>query len=171
MATIPGIENKEDLQHNGDGSIIYELIAGENTELSADKTTLTASANGYPAISEKKDDEKILVEIAIVPLLNISSDKMFATITLQPGVTGENDLKSTDVKNILAEEGVVYGIDDKIIEGNVERLQSEGGVLREIIVARGILPLHGKNARFRFKLEVGLVAGTLLRNGQIDFCQ
>ena len=43
------------------------------------------------------------------------------------------------------------------------------GALLNITIARGLLPINGKDAYFRFEIETGPIPGKILKDGTIDF--
>ena len=148
----------------------YALLPAANTILSKkdDELSLVASVNGYPQVNEKKKGKVGHITVSVVPMVSFSSDKMFAMITLYPEC-GETGISEEEIVKVLKDEGVIVGIDHTAILQAVKKRDEENCVVTDVIVARGTLPLHGKDAYFRFEMDIGPVAGTELGNGRIDF--
>ncbi|MEK7813541.1 MAG: FapA family protein, partial [Candidatus Desantisbacteria bacterium] len=100
-------------------------------------------------------------------VVKVSDDKMKATVNIA-STMGEADKPTIDeIKNDLAAAGVVYGIDETIIQ---EMLQNK--LFNEpIIVAHGRLAADGKNAtiEYFFNTENKRTPFALSEDGSVDF--
>lgn len=97
--------------------------------------------------------------------VKISSDKMRAEMVISPPESGRM-LNEQEIINILAEQGVVSGIDRSVIEE-----MAKYPVYNEMItVAEGTQPVNGQNGRvqFYFKLEKDKKPA-ILEDGTVDF--
>jgi uncharacterized protein (DUF342 family) len=146
-----------------------ELVAGKHTLLSDDKNSLLAEINGYPLLSKKTSKGTDLIMISLVPLVSISEDKMQATVSLYPPVSNCLELTSKHLFDILTSDGVHFGMTQEHLNELLTRCKEERSLLINKTVARGLLPLTGKDSFLRFDIEVGPLPGKLLGNGKIDF--
>jgi hypothetical protein len=146
-----------------------ELIPGENTSLSDDGNTITSLVAGYPILERKQNGPVLSIQVKLVPLVHIQADKMGASLTLYPALSGKQQLQQEELEAILKEEGISYGIDKAMLNESVGKLATLKGPWTNIPIARGILPMDGKDAYLRFELEIGPIPGTILRDGTIDF--
>ena len=147
------------------------LQAGSNVEFSADGNALLACVAGYPKIDKlkTKDGEEPSPVISIDPLVEISPDKMQATLNIYPPIPGSTPLIDQDLSQLLEKAGVIYGIDPDARQ----QAQTFIGELRNefcrIPVAVGNPPGPSTDAEIRFELEIGPLAGRELADGSIDF--
>lgn len=145
------------------------LVEGENSYLSDDKTEIFSRVDGYPLLtkSTKKGVEQLL--LSITPFCNISADKMVADISLFPPVKGGMELGRELIKEILAEHDIRFGFSEDHIQTLLSRCKEGRSKLLREPVARGLLPMNGKDSFLRFAIEVGPFPGKILGNGKIDF--
>jgi len=96
--------------------------------------------------------EKVETEEYMEPLIfvNVSEDEMLASITIIPGLKKELPAKE-EVIEILKENGVVMGIDEKVIEEALE----EKKIFSSIIVAKGKKPEPSMDAKLDVKFQSG----------------
>lgn len=146
-----------------------ELVTGKHTLLSKDKNSLLAEIDGYPLLSKKTGKDLDIITIDIVPLITLSDDKMQASICLYPPVSTCSELSSDLLFEILAENKIRFGPSLKDLDALLTRCKEEQTVLTNETVARGFLPLDGRDSFLRFAIEVGPLPGKLLGNGKIDF--
>ena len=147
------------------------LQAGSFTEFSQDGNSLLACVAGYPRIDtpKQKDDEEPLTIISIEPLVEISPDKMQASLCIQPPVPGSTPLINENLSQLLEEAGVIYGMHpdaQQQAQTFISGLRNEFG---KMIIADGKPPGISTNAEIRFELEIGPLAGRFLEDGTIDF--
>lgn len=146
-----------------------ELIPGENTAVSEDGNTIKSLITGYPFLERRKSGQVLSVKINMIPLVHIQADKMRASMTLYPALSGKELLKPEELEAILIEEGIGYGLDRTLLNESLKNLAGLKSPLQGIPFARGILPIDGKDAYLRFQLEIGPIPGTILRDGTIDY--
>lgn len=145
------------------------LVAGKNCCLSDDKETVTAEVSGYPLLSLDTNKKEIIVSIEITPIIDIADDKMLATLTLYPSLSGTPTLGLNDILALCKEQEINCGIDKSIIQetsGEVEQLRQ---AQYEIPIARGLLAVDGGDAFLRFEVEIGPLPGKILQDGSIDW--
>ncbi|MCP4339126.1 MAG: DUF342 domain-containing protein [Desulfobulbaceae bacterium] len=145
------------------------LVAGKNCCLSDDKDTVTAEVSGYPLLSLNKNKKEIVASVEITPVIDIADDKMLATLTLYPSLSGTATLALSDILALCKEREISCGIDELTIQetiGDVEQLRQPQ---HEIPIARGLLAVDGCDAFLRFEVEIGPLPGKILQDGSIDW--
>jgi len=145
------------------------LTAGRHSALSEDGNALISLTTGYPLIIRNNSGEAPSIQVDIIPLLAVSEDNMLAMLTLYPPPPGTSTLDAETLITILAKEGISYGIDQDTLAESVAKLATLESPLQNIPIARGMLPINGKDAYLRFEVEIGPIPGTILRDGTIDF--
>jgi uncharacterized protein len=146
-----------------------ELLPGSNTALSEDGNAIVSLVTGYPFIERNQNSQSVTALIHIIPLIHIQPDKMGASLTLYPTPSGKDALAPAELEAILQEEGISYGIDLAKLHECTEKLVHLKQIEKNIPIARGMLPIDGKDAFLRFEMEIGPLPGTVLRGGTIDF--
>ncbi len=145
------------------------LIEGENSYLSDDRTVISSRVDGFPTLTRSSNKGIDQYLLSITALCHISSDKMMADISLFPPVKGGIELHTDLVKEILVENEIRFGFHNKHIQKLLDTCKINNcKVLREP-VARGLLPMDGKDSFLRFAIEIGPLPGKILGNGKIDF--
>ncbi|HID69759.1 MAG TPA: DUF342 domain-containing protein [Desulfobacterales bacterium] len=147
----------------------FELMNGEHTLLSEDKKTLLTEVDGYPVLSQKTTREVDLIAVSMIPLLSLSEDKMQADISLFPPVNDCPELTGKILFDILTEKGIRIGLELENLENLLARCKNEKVILRNETIARGLLPINGKDSFLRFAIEIGPLPGKMMGNGKIDF--
>lgn len=146
-----------------------ELVTGKHTLLSDDKSSLLAEVDGYPLLSKKTNKGIDLIMISLVPIVSISEDKMEATVNLYPPVSNCPELTGEILFDVLTHNGIRFGMTPEYLNELLTRCKEERSLLMNETIARGLLPLNGKDSFLRFEIEVGPLPGKLLGNGKIDF--
>lgn len=146
-----------------------ELVPGTHTLLSDDKRRLLAEVDGYPLLSQKLSKGIDLIMISMVPLVTIADDRMSATICLYPHIRNCPELSRELLMDILTSQGIRFGISLEHLDRLLSLSKETRSLLKDETVARGLLPLNGKNSFLRFEIEVGPLPGTIMGNGKIDF--
>ena len=146
------------------------LKAGNLTQFSNDGLTLQASVAGYPKITmEQQEKDRVIPVVSIIPLVNISFDKLYATLLIYPPLPEGNSLGVQNLEELLQSSGVCHGIDQNALE-KAKRIIAAGTVeITEVPIAEGTLPGEGINAHLVYAMEVGPIAGLRLEDGSIDF--
>jgi uncharacterized protein len=146
-----------------------ELVPGKHTRLSDDKCSLLAEIDGYPMLSKKASKGFDLIMISLIPLVSFSEDKMQAAVSLYPPVSNCPELTGELLFDILTFHEVRFGMTREYLNELLTRCKKERSLLKNETVARGLLPLDGKDSFLRFDIEVGPLPGKVLGNGKIDF--
>ena len=100
----------------------------------------------------------------------VSPDGMEARIDLVARTSGGKILECSDILAVLDAQGIKYGIDQKTIQEALEKVsnQPSAALLKDVVVARGLSPQEGKDARLIISHESS-EAGLELENGKIDY--
>ncbi len=146
-----------------------ELVTGKHTLLSDDKLSIIAAIDGYPTVSRKSSKDIDLIMVTIIPLITLSEDRMEAVITLYPPPGDTPGPNPELIQEALDFHGVRFGVMSDQLQQLLEQLKEEKLPLKDKPIARGLLPMNGKDSFLRFNIEVGPLPGKLLGNGKIDF--
>ena len=134
---------------NYDKKIVSECV------VKANKTPVT--------IAEPQKEEILDAQASVL----ISPDKMKAFISLMPPEGGRM-LTKDEILNILKDNGVVFGINDLVLESIV----SNPVYGKMICVAEGVLPADGKNGSIEFHFNIKKdIKPAILADGSVDFRQ
>ncbi|MBU1567210.1 MAG: FapA family protein [Proteobacteria bacterium] len=146
-----------------------ELVPGDCVEFSADKTALLATTPGYPQMVRVKEGsgEKIIVDLE--PLFSISEDGWTAKMNLYPPVTGNTLPSLADIIGMLEKTGVRSGVREKNVVACIAGVKTEMQPQKNHVIARGRLPVNGKNAWLRIDITVGTQVGQEQGDGHMDF--
>jgi len=147
------------------------VIAGANSYLSEDNNQVLTRVTGYPRIdfcSVRESEEKTL-DVSVEPLFHLSKDGMEAAIIIRPLLYNYTLLSSEDLYQLLTSSGIVEGVVYKELKLVKKCIREGFSDSDRIVLARGKEPIAGTNAYLRFKLEIGPIAGELLKDGSIDF--
>lgn len=150
-------------------SLPCSLLEGENSYLSKDETEIFSTVDGFPTLTQSVNKGVDLYLLTITPLIRIAADKMKADITLFPPVSGGVELTCALVKEVFADNEVRFGFHDNHIQKLLDKCKEEKSKITREPIAKGILPLNGKDSYLRFAIEVGPLPGKVLGNGKIDF--
>lgn len=164
LATLLAPQKKEKKSRS---SQKYSITPGSNTELIED--TLIAATSGYPVVKGSQKQSNCSIAISLYPLLQLSDDKMFASLNLYPARENDHQLFFEKVKQCIQQEGVTHGIDDIKIKQCLKKMEQEKEAQLDIIAARGVLPVKGKDAFFRFHIDIGPYPGLVMQGGKIDY--
>ena len=147
------------------------VIAGANSYFSEDNNQVLTDVTGYPKIDfcPVLESEEKTLDVSVEPLFDLSKDRMEAAITIKPLLYNYTLLSSEDLYELLTSSGIAEGVVYKELK-LVKKLIREGfSDSDRIVLARGREPIAGTNAYLKFKLEIGPIAGELLKDGRIDF--
>lgn len=125
---------------------------------------IVKNASGEPAkIAEWKPNPEYDSKASI----EVSQDKMKAYLTVTAPILSGRILEEEEIKQMLADHNVVYGIkEDKIKEVFEKEIYNV-----PVVVAEGKPPEHGQDANidFKFKIDISEIALKENEKGQIDF--
>ena len=81
---------------------------------------------------------------------SVTEDKMQAFVTMSKPTNGGREMDLADIKELLENSGIIYGIQEESINKYLE----EGVYNIPILVAEGKHPINGKNAKIEFLVNV-----------------
>ncbi len=170
-ATVPELvsEGETLVSATGEGGATTMLTAGSHCRLLADGSALVAETTGYPFATAHQKKGVWTVAVEILPLLEIDRQGMLACLNLYPPCGNHPPLSLEELNHLIAAEGVRYGLDQTVLTEVLATVAARRQPLTAQPIARGILPMAGRNAHLRFELEVAPLPGRLLRDGSIDF--
>lgn len=147
------------------------VVAGANTYFSEDKQQVFADVDGYPRIDfcPVQESKEEVLDVSVKPLFSLSKNGMEASIIINPILYNYTTLTSENLYKLLTSSGIVSGVDYKQLNLIKECIRKGITDSDRIVVARGREPIAGTNAYLKFKLEIGPIAGELLKDGSIDF--
>lgn len=106
----------------------------------------------------KKSDRKLIV--------TVSPNKLTAEVRLSPPAENQPPVSADDIKTCLGEKNIIFGIDDDAIEN----LVADPVYDQKTVIARGIDPISGKDARLNFNFEtVQTLSPKEDEDGRIDY--
>ncbi|MBR1721015.1 MAG: FapA family protein [Treponema sp.] len=100
-------------------------------------------------------------------VIDVSSDEMKATATINPPSMGGADVTPDQIKKALVQQGVVAGVSDEKIQALVDRpIYNE-----PVVVAEAVIPVDGKDAyiKYLFETDRSKLRARQAANGQVDF--
>lgn len=101
-----------------------------------------------------------------------NEDKTQAMLLVAPPQGDGNPVRVEEVVRALEEMGVAYGIDEHAIRDTIERATRLANKV-QAVVAQGVPPVHGTDARVNYRLpeEAVLRPLPLLPDGSVDYLQ
>jgi uncharacterized protein len=152
------------------GYLRSPMEPGENVAFDAQSHTLVAAVSGYPKtrIIERQEEPDLLI-IDIIPVIKISHNKMQASLVLHPALPEAPSIQTEDIDELIAEAGIVYGIDQEALTRIRDMVSGRCDDFDEILFAKGVFPGEGVDASLQFELEIGPLAGHIQADGTIDF--
>jgi len=158
-------------QEGGNPVSVKEVV--EYLVLHGVKHDLTALNKGIQdAVASGKDEYLFMVNRDHCPevhesyKLSTSQDRMLVAVRLYPPSLKGQRMSAREFLSDLSHKGIVYGIQTKIIES----LFQNPIYCTEILVARGVQPRHGTDARIEYYFDTDPKAKpTLNSDGSVDF--
>jgi uncharacterized protein (DUF342 family) len=151
---------------------IATISVGKNTEIKETETKLEifSTCRGWLVISGET--------LHIIPSdidhkikLNVSDDKMIVRMDCTPSYGKGNPLTTNAVRNELNKQGIVKGIDINAIEKTVSTVNQSLSPTNDVIVAKGIFPVHGTDGKIElhFNTDKKEYDFRILPDGRIDY--
>ncbi len=144
---------------------------GDYAHLSEDEASIHATVSGYPRIRKMRraDYPDPISILSVEPLFSVSLDKMNVSLAIHPPLENGHSLLKADIEKLLAEEGIVFGINNQALEQVRDFMKKEQNEFRKFVIAHGQPVGESKDSYLRYDMEIGPIAGTILENGSIDF--
>ncbi len=139
------------------------LSAGPGVRFDAAERRFVAEVTGYARIDGRC--------VGVEALLEVSEDGLEAAVRCHPAPEAVVIPDAAAIREVLAAEGIVQGLDETAIDAAAARMAPGPAVDRAdlIVVASGIPAVPGDDARIVFHVEGGRQSGELLEDGSIDF--
>ena len=102
--------------------------------------------------------------------ISISEDEMEAYLTVIPPMGGAEPVKFEDLLTECKKQGIVFGLNRDAARTAVERAAADKSEEKDVLIARGDVPVDGREGELEFKVQ--LASGTpfkLLEDGSVDF--
>ncbi len=147
------------------------IRAGNNTHYSEDGEILLASTIGYPRIDimDSADGEEPTLLISLKPLVEISKDRMKATLKLQPPIPNGYTAQEDSIEELIQEAGILFGVDPAALETAKKHIRGKRNDSFDILLASGQKPEAGEDGRLELAIAIGPIPGRMLEDGTIDF--
>ncbi len=153
------------------GGIKAPVMAGSNVAWDKETSAMVAKLTGYPQVDMVTlpgEDVQTLL-LSVVPLLNVTWNKMSCKLTIHPALGGAESLIGKNIRDILTEEGIIFGIKEDVLLEAQSIIDDGCKDFNEFVVAEGLAPGEGIDARLEFHIEIGPIAGEIMKDGTIDF--
>ncbi len=139
--------------------------------LSENGESIIATVAGYPKIQKiyRPDSPDPITVVAVEPLLVIAPDAMQVSVAIHPPLENGHSLQKGDINEMLAEQGIIFGINDQIIEEVKAFINEKRNEFKKFVIAGGQTVGKSIDAYLRYDIEIGPIAGIILDNGNIDF--
>jgi len=139
--------------------------AGTNVTLLKDNVTYVA-AEGVEVGYVDYVDGCLSVE----ELLRVSGDKLRAYLSVHPPSESGRMLSMEIVEKLIADRGIVHGIDRNAIERALEKARAGSMPVHNAVIAKGMAPVRGDDALIDLKFQTKKKAGMIdQQSGAIDF--
>ncbi len=147
------------------------LEPGDYAELSEDGSAVVATVPGYPQVNtiRRSDVPEPITVIGVEPLFAISPDLMKVTLSIHPPLEEGRSLRQVDLKELLDAQNITFGLDEQALKEAFLSIASGEKEFHRLVIARGQELGKSSDACLRFELEIGPIAGTILKDGSIDF--
>ncbi len=145
--------------------------SGTNTHYSEDGETLLASIVGYPRIDiiDAAEGEEPTLLITVKPLVEVSRNKMNATLRLQPPIPDGFTIQESNLSELIKEAGILFGINEQALQDSINLVKEGFNDFHEIPLAEGMSSEIGVDASLEFAITVGPIPGLVQEDGTIDF--
>lgn len=134
---------------------------GSGLRLNADTGELTAER--YGLLSRDGDTVRLL------QLLTPSKDRLRLTADIYAQDFFGRPVTPARLAELLETMHVSVPLDRDAVEKALAQAKAGDGVVRGVVIARGIAPLHGEDGRFDSPYQLKLAAGTTDATGRVDF--
>ena len=141
-----------------------KISVGANVKLLKDGVTYVVADGdmGYANLLQ----DTLCVESPI----SVSEDRFRVHLCIHPPSASGKRLIRAMVDNQLADLGITHGIDTKAIEKALEKAAGMTEPLHDVLIAKGIPPQKGRDARIKFHFQVEKQAGRMVDDtDRMDF--
>lgn len=139
-----------------------ELVAaGDGSCSLARDGFLTAQVYGLVRISD--------TQVAVEPLVRVSADRLSATATLYARDALGAEVSPDLFMKGLARQGVCFGVLEERIEAALAQSSAENRPIKDVVVAEGLPPEHGRPGRLEHLYAELSAVGTEDESGRMDY--
>ena len=142
-----------------------QITAGKHVTILDDGVTFVV-ADGILAGYADYLDGQLCVEEP----LQVSEDKLTVFLAVHPPSISNGTMSLALVEQLLAERGIVRGIDAIAIEKALNEAVSKNMPIHDVVIAVGRAPQRGADGRIELKFQPEKIAGTVDEtSGKIDY--
>jgi uncharacterized protein len=142
-----------------------QIKAGENVMVLNDGLTFVV-ADGISAGYADYRDEQVCIEEP----LQVSEDKLTVSLSVHPPSKSGRMMTVDLLEKMLAERGIVQGIDLSAAEQAIKEAVSKNMPVHDVVIAEGKSALRGEDGQIELKFQPEKIAGTIDENtGKIDY--
>jgi hypothetical protein len=165
--TLPVIPGKPFAELNEAG-LPPELSPGMGDEMpypsshlicNPDAATVTADTVGL--VQANQDG------LNVIPLWTVSEDGMTMTMNFYPTDCFGDPISDDKYRNWLPEG--CRGVDNDALDAAVAEAKKTGNPVMEVVIARGVEPLNGRDGQVKLSFQSGDDVGTRQKDGSINF--
>ena len=141
------------------------VTAETNATLLKDKVTYVVAEGVEMGYADYVDGNLSVEE----PVL-VSEDELRAYLSVHPPSESGRMLSMEIVEKLIADRGIVQGIDRNAIEHALEKAREESMPVHNAVIAKGMAPVQGDDARIELKFQTEKTVGTVdQQSGAIDY--
>lgn len=142
-----------------------QVTAGTNVAVLDDGFTYVVAEDVTVSYADYVDGRLCADE----PLL-VSEDKLRVYLSVHPPSGSGRMLTMGLVEKLLSDHGIIHGVDLNAVEQALSEAVSGNMPIHDVVVAEGIAPERGEDARIELKFQQEKIAGTIdERSGRIDY--
>ncbi|NMA85400.1 MAG: DUF342 domain-containing protein [Epulopiscium sp.] len=125
-----------------------------------------ALQNKAPVVEVKVSEQMELATLDEEMQLEISSNRMYAVVSFKPSQKGGKSLEPGQIKRMLADHKVCFGLDEDLIH----KLEKEKQYYHKYIIAQGKEAIPGKDGELIYHFQIKKEATFLEKeDGTVDF--
>lgn len=175
VATLSSAQEPEDgidVQGNpvmANTGTLVDCNLAKQLQLDEASGRITNLKGGYPTLIEEKSRGCITYTLRFTPALTVANQNLEARLILFPPLPGKSLPDAKEIGNLLQNDNIVSGVNEVAIRNLLQEAQKKKGSSVTGVIAKGTLPVNGKDSYLRFVIDVGPIPGKILSNGDIDF--
>jgi len=138
-----------------------KLSTQEGCELIEEDHAVQATVYGLAEIRNGR--------VKVTPLLKVAPDHMEVVATLYPEDSLGNPITLEVICRVMDTLGIRVEPDNDAIESAIAAAGPDGEPVKDVVLAAGTPPKHGRNERVELAVNTAQSAGTIMEDGSIDF--
>jgi len=139
--------------------------------LKMEKDSIIAEVEGILEILKSTEETVLRVrphQDCVIDV-QLSADRMKAFISLEKGLGSGLHLNLQEVNRIIADAGVVKGINSDLLSTVIEKAET-GEIISSLVFAEGIPPVSPDSVKLKFNIEIANGKGVVIKeNGTADY--